>query len=178
MARGTRVKFESKKWKAALMDELSKEQTNRFINYAEDKIGEIGNQIELYSSENNMDRTGNLLDSLCYGVYYKGILKKIGYYRNASSIEDSHLHEYSRPMGRSVNGRFEASNFISNYRASDNCWELFFAIAAPYWGYWEKGFYHSPSGRNMSWSVMTYQFDLIKQDLTPSNVTFSIYRPA
>lgn len=179
MAKVAKVKFESKKWKSAIRNELHSEQTRRLISYAESKINEIGNQIQLYSSENNMDRTGNLLDSLCWGVYYNGKMKKIGYYRDSKAIGDSNLHEYSRPIGRSVNGHFEASQFAANYHANSKGWDIFFAILAPYWGYWEKGgFYHEPSGKVMSWRVMTHHFDIIKHDLHPSAVTFNVYRPS
>lgn len=177
MAKQTRVKFESKKWKMALIREVSKEQTKRLIDYADIKIQDIGDQIQLYLSENNMDRTGNLLDSLCYGVYYNGKLEKSGYYRGTTAVGDSYLHEYSNPVGRSVNGHVEATKVIANYTPSHSGWDIFFAIAAPYWGYWESGFLHKQSGKNLSWKVMTYHFDKVKEDLAPTRVTFSIYRP-
>ncbi len=152
-------------------------QTDRLISYAKDEIFRIGEDISVAPTRNGLDRTGNLLDSLCWAVYYKGALKGHGYYRSPEAIEDSNLHEYTKPMGMSVNGRFMASQFVAEHKASRTGWELFFAIAAPYWGYWEKGFEH-PSGRQFQWFVMTSHYDHVKQDLAPMNVKFKVWIPS
>lgn len=52
-------------------------QTEKLIEYAKEEIVKLGDKIQTYNSRNHMDRTGNLLNSLCWGVAYKGELKVI-----------------------------------------------------------------------------------------------------
>lgn len=173
----TEVIFPANAIKKNILKMVVKEQTERLILYAEERIKKIGDDISVAQTRHNLDRTGNLLDSVCWGVCYGGKLKKYGYYRNETAYEDSHLHEYSRPMGEVVNGREKASMFIAQYKPKiHNGWEVFFAVLAPYWGYWETGFTH-PSGREFHWFVMTSHYDSIASDLKPSAVRFNIYKP-
>lgn len=158
-----------------LIKPLEKEQTLRLIAYAEREVEAIGDDISVYPFANNMDRTGNLLDSLCWGVFFKGDLKKMGYYRPQEAIEDSHLHEWSRPMGMSVNGHFMAQQFLAQYHGFPDGWEVIFAILAPYWGYWEKGHVNVGNGQLQRWHVMTRHYDIVGRDLSPADVTFHIY---
>ena len=153
-----------------MMAHVVREQTNRLIAYAESEIKSIGNDISVAQTRNNLDRTGNLLDSLCFAVYYNGKLQKHGYYRSREALEDSALHEWSRPTGESVDGHLLAQNFIAQYRPKENGWEVFFAVLAPYWGYWEKGFVITHTGTHFEWAVMTSHLDTVKQDLAPSDV--------
>lgn len=178
MARKSKVKFDRTKLVNQMFARLEKVQTERLIGYAQAEMQKIGDYISDYPSDNNLDRTGNLLDSLCWAVFFNGNLKKFGYYRGESAVEDSHLHEYSRPMGESVNGHFMAQQFIANYTPRQRGWELFLAVLAPYWGYWEKGFEHIGNGNFYQWQVMTNHYDNVKQDLKPSEVTFNTYRPS
>lgn len=173
----SKVLFPEKTIGREILNRIVGEQTKRLIDYAESEIKSIGTDIEGYSSTHNMDRTGNLLDSLCWAVFYKGNLKKYGYYRREEAIEDSYLHEYSRNLRKSVNGHFFASQFIANYSPKETGWELIFAIAAPYWGYWEKGHTNAMSNKWQQWSVMTRHYDVVKGDLAPSKVTFNTYVP-
>jgi hypothetical protein len=162
-----------------IFNAVSTEQTNRLIDYAKERIVQIGNDISVAPTRNNLDRTGNLLDSLCWAVYFNGVKKGFGYYRKEEAVENSHLHEYSRPMGKSVNGRAMANDFIGTYSPTrEKGWELFFAVLAPYWGYWEKGFEHKMSNNFFQWSVMTMNYDDVKRDLSPSKVTFHNYIPS
>ena len=154
---------------------MSALQTELLVDYATREIQLIGNDISVFPHANNLDRTGNLLDSLCWGVYYDGNRKKSGYYRASQASEISHLHEYSRPMGKAVSGHYFAQQFIQSYKKKKKKgWEVFFAVLAPYWGYWETGF--ESFGKELRWQVMTRHFDIVKNDLKPSNVTFHIYR--
>lgn len=173
------VKFQDGLYKRSVLAKIAKEQSRRLILYAQSKIQSIGDSINLYNSANNMDRTGNLLDSLCWAVYYKGQRKGFGYYREETAAQDSHLHEWSRPMGVSVNGHVMAQNFVATYVSHyKDGWEIFFAVLAPYWGYWEKGFRMIRNNQTYKWQVMTQHYDVIKQDLAPTKVTFHNYIPS
>ena len=179
MATKTKVIFQGKKWGKEVMKQIVALQTQRLIAYADNMIESIGSSIMAYASPNNMDRTGNLLDSLCYCVYYNGDAKKRGYFRGETAVGDSHLHEWDNPMGMSVNGHVMAQNFLATYNPqTKKGWEIFFAIAAPYWGYWEKGHRNVKSEQYQKWAVMTQHFDVVKQDLTPMNTTFHTYIPS
>ncbi len=177
MARKTQVKFNAKKFGSVLLAQIVKEQTARLVAYAEEEMQRIGNDIAVANTKHNLDRTGNLLDSLCFAVYYNGKRQKNGYYRSETAIEDSYLHEYSKPKGQAVNGHFLAKQFLSSYKPKDSGWEVFFAILAPYWGYWEKGFTHAISNKFFQWQVMTHHFDMVKAELEPANVAFETYIP-
>lgn len=168
--KATKINFPKETIKKQMMAYVVREQTNRLIAYAESEIKSIGNDISVAQTRNNLDRTGNLLDSLCFAVYYNGKLQKHGYYRSRVAVEDSALHEWSRPTGESVDGHLLAQNFIAQYRPKENGWEVFFAVLAPYWGYWEKGFVITHTGTHFEWAVMTSHLDTVKQDLAPSDV--------
>lgn len=171
----SKVVFPQKTIERQIFSKMSALQTERLADYAMREIILIGNDISVFPHANNLDRTGNLLDSLCWGVYFNGKRSKYGYYRPAEASEISHLHEYSRPMGESVSGHYMAQQFIQRYKpTNDKGWEVFFAVLAPYWGYWETGF--ESFGKELRWQVMTRHYDNVKKDLAPSNVTFHIYR--
>lgn len=172
----SKVIFPQKAIERQIFKKMSDLQTERLIEYAMYEIKQIGNDISVFPHANNLDRTGNLLDSLCWGVYFNGDRKKSGYYRAQAASEVSHLHEYSRPMGESVSGHYSAQRFIQGYKpTNEKGWEVFFAVLAPYWGYWETGF-SLRSGKELRWQVMTRHYDIVSRDLKPSNVTFNIYR--
>ena len=174
----TKVKFDAFGVVKEILSKTEEEQTRRLIAYAKEEIQRIGDDISVFPRANSLDRTGNLLDSLCWGVFYKGSLKGFGYYREEQADEDSFLHEYSRPKGMSVNGHFMASQFIANYEPDIiRGWEVFFAVVAPYWGYWEEGFTHPISNDFFQWQVMTNHYDVVKKDLAPSKVEFNTYIP-
>lgn len=164
------------------------EQTRRFIEYAEKKIMELGATIQTYHSRHHMDRTGNLLNSLCWGVAYNHELKGSGFYRDASSIGLSHLHEFYPDFSEAfpVDGHSLAEDYIRLYgkASGEDMWRVWFAILAPYWGYWEKGFRMvSGGGRSgiprsekfVQFAVMSEFHDEISEDLKPSNVKIKIH---
>lgn len=177
-----RVKFNTKAFQNALTKELVEDQTNALLDYARQKILDIGNQIASYASGNHMDDSGNLLDSLCWGVTWKDQLKGYGFYRQQQATEESHLHTW---FGSDISDLFPvyghglARQFIQQFaaKASFKGWQVFFAVLAPYWGYWEEGFkMRTINGeRFMQFSVMTQQYDLIKEDLKPARTRFRVY---
>jgi hypothetical protein len=177
MAGGTRVIFAKKKVEKAILAPIIAEQTRRLIAYAERTIGVIGASINNYHGANHMDRTGTLLDSLCWGVYYGGKAKKVGYYRSSEAYENSHLHEWQTPKGEEIDGHLRAAKFINSYNPQSHGWEVFFAVLAPYWGYWEKGHRNIRNGRFQHFAVMTQYYDVVKKDLSPAKVTFKNYVP-
>ena len=175
----TRVVFAKEKIKKQILNRIVKEQTERLITYAKGEIMSIGASINSYGSAYHMDRTGNLLDSLCWAVYYGGKLKDFGYYRKDEAAGISRLHEWSKPQGQEVDGYLLAEQFITTYTPqTQNGWELFFAVLAPYWGYWEKGHVNVKNGSFQQFAVMTQFHDKVKQDLSPARVTFRTYIPA
>lgn len=182
MKRSHVVGFSAKRIASEMMKVVIEEQNKRLIDYAKDTIIKIGNEIKTFHSRNNMDRTGNLLDSLCWGVSYQGKLIEGGFYRPRKASQDSYLHEwfsgdfnYLYP----VNGHMFAEEYIEKYgNNSHEGWKVFFAILAPYWGYWEKGFtLKSGFGgktRHMQFAVMAQFYDTIKADLKPAKVRYRV----
>ena len=181
------IGFNAKSMAAAMMKNVVAEQNRRLVEYAKEKILAIGNQIQTYHSRNHMDRTGNLLDSLLWGVSYEGKLVEGGFYRDAQARGESYLHEWFSGDVRyliPVNGRQLAQTYMQKYGNNGaKGWRVFFAILAPYWGYWEKGFTMKSGGgdsgiprstRFMQFAVMTQFYDEIKKDLKPARVRFRV----
>lgn len=183
--------------KKDLMDFWVKEQNNRLVSYAERKIRLIGDAIRLFESRNRMDRTGNLLDSLCWVVSYDGKLVASGYYREQPrATKDSYLHELyankqSITEGRGitgdeirglypVHGRALAEDFIKRWgsKSKTNEWMVAFAVLAPYWGYWESGHWNILTKKFEEFKVMTEFYDVVKNDLKPSKVKFYHSKPS
>ena len=185
------------------------EQTNRLISYANKEVLKIGTTINSYNSRHHMDDTGNLLDSLCWGVCYDGQLLQGGYFREQKAKRPSVLHGWTQvelyegggrskwkqiesarkvgvdpfsesDAGEPVNGHALAEEFIRSYsrKCRSKHWMVFFAILAPYWGYWENGFnmVHSVHGNRtysfQKFAVMTQYYDEIGQDLKPAKMSF------
>lgn len=151
------VGFDAAKIKEQMFKNASEEQTRRLVEFAKDEIQVLGNRINSYNGAHHLDRTGNLLNSLCWGVCYNGEMKESGFYRDEainsytnrwgqtrglspSGGSESFLHEWSNPTGEQVVGRKRAERFLQSYKGKEKGWTVFFAILAPYWGYWEKGF--------------------------------------
>ena len=169
-----------KRLASTLLKPIVEEQTELLVEYAKSEIQDIGNVIQTYNSRNNMDRTGNLLDSLCWGVSYNGKMAESGFYRSQKATELSYLHEWFHDNTEPVGGHVLASNFIKRMKnLRHNGWRVFFAILAPYWGYWEKGFnfkgWHGT--RFLQFSVMTSFYDSISEDLKPMKVTLKSEYP-
>jgi hypothetical protein len=190
----SKVIFDAKKLAAEMMKNLSAEQTNRLIEYAKQTILEIGNKIQTYHSRNHMYRSGHLLRSLCCGVSYDGKLVYSGFYGdialkshttwNEANTTNSYLHEWIPEYEAfQIDGRQMAQNYIQRYGhmgSGKGSWRVFFAILAPYWGYWETGFnmVHG-KGKNQKssfhqFAVMTEFYDKVDKDLKPAKVKFEI----
>lgn len=185
--------WDANKMKEQLFAILSAEQNKRLIDYAKGKIVEIGRTIEQYHSAHHMDRTGNLLNSLCWGVSYNGSLIEGGFYRDAvlhnngiDGSSTSYLHEWfggDEKYLEPVDGRQLAEGYLQTYGNNGaKGWRVFFAILAPYWGYWEKGFtMKSKFGAGKSgisgfhqFAVLTYFYDSIKKDLKPARTSLRV----
>lgn len=177
------LKFDKNALAKVMFDNLVEEQTRRLIEYAKTIIIEIGDKIQTYHSANNMDRTGNLLDSLCWGVSYQGKLVGFGFYREQKATSLSYLHEWFRLESEPVGGHVLANNFIKQMgNLAYSGWRVFFAILAPYWGYWEEGFTFRPRGdrnksRYLRFSVMTQFYDRVSKDLSPAKMKFTCKAP-
>lgn len=174
-----------RKWGKKVAKLIADEQCVRLAEYAKEKIQEIGAEIQTYNSINHMDRTGNLLDSLCWGVSYDGKLMDSGFYRGQSATRDSYLHEWMRGDVKyltPVNGHQLAQDYVSKYgNNGTKGFRVFFAVLAPYWGYWEKGFtlksYFGNTSQFRQFSVMTQFYDVVKADLKPMRVRFRVSVP-
>ena len=191
MGKSRVVGFDGNALVKAMMKEVIEKQRQLFVDYAKDKIQAIGNAIKAYHGAHNMDRTGNLLDSLCWGVCYEGKLLESGFYRPAQAHGNSYLHEWFSGDVKSllpVYGRQLAEQYIDKYGNNGaKGWKVFFAILAPYWGYWEKGFRMTheefkPRGKGYSmgirsfyrFAIMTQFYDEIKADLKPARTRFRV----
>ena len=190
----SKVIFDAKKLAAEMMKNLSAEQTNRLIEYAKQTILEIGNKIQTYHSRNHMYRSGHLLRSLCCGVSYDGKLVYGGFYGDIAlkkhttwwekDTTNSYLHEWIPEYEAfQIDGRQMAQNYIQRYGSAgsgNKTWRVFFAILAPYWGYWETGFnmVHGKGKNKKSsfhqFAVMTEFYDKVSKDLNPAKVKFEI----
>ena len=171
-------------------------QTEKLIEYAKEEIMKLGKKIQEYHSQNHMDRTGNLLNSLCWGVCCQGKMKGSGFFRE-ETLQDkgmdrntsSFLHEFF-DNAEEFKGRQMAEEFIENYKGYTEGWTIFFAILAPYWGYWEGGFtmktglkqdeqghWHFTKRLFMHHQAMTYVYDDVRMDLKPKTKHISVYVP-
>lgn len=209
MATKTRLKgFDFSQMRESMLNSVIEEQNRRLIEYAKEEIVFIGNKIYNYHSRNHMDRTGNLLNSLCWGVSYDGKLVSGGFYTSAryntkgpGGTHESYLHEWSTGENGEdygymypVHGRKLATEYIQRYgNNGTKGWRVFFAILAPYWGYWEKGFNMKRGGgvtyagekkyripqttKFMQFAVMTQFYDDVKKDLKPARVRFRVSVP-
>ena len=201
------VNWDTNAMKEQLLQAFIAEQNKRLIDYAKSTILEIGQAVESWHSANHMDRTGNLLNSLCWGVSYNGSLIEGGFYRDAvqhnngiDGSSTSYLHEWfsgDEKYLEEVNGRQLAQDYLETYGNNGaKGWRVFFAILAPYWGYWEKGFtlihggsinpnarkngrlprgYKGARGATFTqFAVMTHFYDRIKNDLKPARTRIRV----
>lgn len=177
-------------------------QTERLVEYAISEVKKIGDKMLTYNNANNLDRTGNLLNSICWGVTYNGEKKARGFYRDAVTHTYTNRWGQERGMGvqggtssflheffggtEEVNGRQRAEEFLESYNGKENGWSVFFAVLAPYWGYWESGFTmrtgggqssSSRSSRFMQFQVMTHIFDDVRTALKPAKTRLTVYVP-
>ena len=203
------VKFNSNALRKDMTERLIQEQTKRLIEYAKEKIIVLGNRISAYHGSHHMDRTGHLLNSLCWGVAYSGELKASGFYRDVMlhnkgvlGTSESFLHEFyphDFMYGYPVDGRERAQRYIEAYGkvSSTGHWRVFFAILAPYWGYWEQGFVQTLglSSKNAGkyqrkgassidsvygskfqrFAVMSELYDEVKEELKPAKVKLKVH---
>ena len=77
-------------------------------------------------------------------------------------------------VGEPVNGHQLAAGYLAkaHSKCKANQWMVFFAICAPYWGYWEEGFNMRIGKRSkfVQFSVMTQFYDSLNADLKPMKV--------
>lgn len=194
MKQGKIIGFNAAKMAEQMMANAVAEQNRRLVEYAKEEIKRLGDMIQTYNSANHMDRTGNLLNSLCWGVTYDGKMIESGFYREekinmyvnrwkqergmgVQGGTESYLHELFKDDMEKVNGRKLAEDFIKSYKGSSHKWKVFFAILAPYWGYWEGGHRDVFTGRFKQFSVMTHIYDDVRRDLSPSETHITVYTP-
>ena len=182
--------------KKQIMENAVAYNNMRLVEYAKETILKIGNKIKTYHSKHNMDRTGNLLNSLCWGVSYKGKFVDGGFFRDAvhnnkgiANTSESFLHEWFSGDEKyliPVDGRQLAEEYLRKVgNTGSTGWKVFFAILAPYWGYWEEGFtmrrgggiIHGSGGKTwkiprtstfMKFAVMAEAYDKVRKDLKPA----------
>ena len=195
MKQGKIIGFNAAKMAEQMMANAVAEQNRRLVDYAKRTIRLLGDAIQMHASRNHMDRSGNLLNSLCWGVAYNGKLIESGFYRDASLKSYTHwqegrttnayLHEWTPDEYQAflVEGRKMAEQYIKRYGAAGSqggYWRVFFAILAPYWGYWEKGFnmvHGIGKTRTTSFhqfAVMSELYDKVGEDLKPMKVKLKV----
>lgn len=209
MKQGKIIGFNAAKMAEQMMANAVVEQNRRLVEYAEQRIIMLGETISSWNSRHNMDDTGNLLDSLCWGVCYDGKMVNSGFYRPQKASTPSYLHgwstvEFADPKrfkkhavgesvknwvsmdaGEPVNGHQLAEAFIENAhtRCKSGEWMVFFAILAPYWGYWEEGFNMKVGFGEQrhtvfqQFAVMTQFYDIVKANLKPARTRIKVYVP-
>lgn len=172
----TRLKFDKKWFRKELMERkklIEAEQTARLIAYAKEEIVKMGNLIQQIIIGQD-ESTGNLLDSLCWGVWHNQKLCGSGYYREQQAEYDSYLHELSLNKV-SVNGRFLAQQFLSEYGSSitvSDGWQIVWGVLAPYYVYWEKGHINVLfGGQFVKFDAMSQRYDHIENVLKPRCTT-------
>lgn len=194
MGKSKVIGFDSKKLEEKLVKNLVNEQTNRLIAYAKEKIVEIAKDIQSHGY--GMDRTGNLLDSLCWVVSYDGHEAGSGFYRSQRASRNSYLHELFSNSQRAIEergisgdeikamypvyGHALAEMFISEHgsKSKKGQWVVYFAILAPYWGYWEVGHQNILTHQYEKFAVMAEFRDKVAKDLKPAEVSFFRSRPS
>lgn len=182
MAKSSLTGWNPETLKKQMMENAVAYNNARLVDYAKETIAKIGNKIKSYHSKNNMGRTGNLLNSLCWGVSYKGKLVEGGFFRDAvlndkgiAKTSESFLHEWFSGDEKyliPVNGRQLAEEYLQKVgNTGSSGWKVFFAILAPYWGYWEEGFNMKANGRPIGFfkfAVMAETYDQVRKDLKPA----------
>ena len=183
MAKSTTIKGLTaylKQFKKDAIDYWVKVQTDNLIEYAKAKIVDIADAIQ--SRGYKMDRTGNLLDSLCWVVSYSGEMKGSGFFRSQTSTRDSYLHErFSSEIYTMfpVYGHALAQDFINRWGTKSNQgeWMVAFGILAPYWGYWEVGHENTLTGQYEKFAIMAEFYDKVTKDLHPAKTRYIRSRP-
>ena len=186
----SQVRFDKQALFNEMFNTFANEQTLRLIEYAKEKIIKIGDRIQTYHSRNNMFRTGNLLNSLCWYVSYDGDMQSNGFYKEESyrnrgigGGNESWLHEFTPDTSENVYGRQLANEYLSRHQSgNEKGWKVSFAVLAPYWAYWEQGFVmksHFGGGSQfLKFAVMSEFFDDLRTELKPyKKVTFTISTP-
>lgn len=179
----TRLRFQKAKFHKELMKqkhEIDKLQTSKFVDFAEEETTKIAQLLV------DWEDTGNLLDSLCWGVWHNKKLVRRGYYRKQPMAQlDSYLHELSPDRTISINGRFLADQFLAQYNPTiESGWEVVWGILAPYWAYWEGGHFNVLIGDSVQFFAMSQRYDHIKDVFEPTSngyikctVDFAINKP-
>ena len=166
-----RVRFNKGEFRKELLKrktEYERLQTEKLIAYAKEQIVLMAAEIEqiITSQDGN---TGNLLDSLCWGVWHNKHKKGLGYYRETQAIEDSYLHEFSPAIRESVNGHFLAEQFLAQYQSNltiTDGWQVVWGVLAPYYAYWEAGHTNRLfGGQFVQFTAMSQRYDHIKAEL-------------
>ena len=165
-----RLRFNKNEFRKELMQRkkvYEEEQTLRLISYAKEQIILMGSEIQqIISSQDGS--TGNLLDSLCWGVWHNKKNRGMGYYREPQAMEDSYLHEFSQNR-ESVNGRFLAQQFLAQYQSNltlTSGWQVVWGVLAPYYAYWEAGHINKLyGGQFVQFTAMSQRYDHIKAQL-------------
>ena len=109
-------KFNARQLRWELWERFVAEQTKLFIDYARNEIKRIGARFEAHYSANNLDRTGNLLDSLVWGVSFNGKLQDYGFYREQTASTFSTLHEWSTVTWQDNKGHYTDGGQRINYQ--------------------------------------------------------------
>lgn len=183
--------FNAKEMIKEIVNPIIDEQTRLFIDYAKENVNTIAKGIQSYGY--SMDRTGNLLDSLCWVVSYNGKMVGSGFYRETQATRDSYLHELFNTKALElmseyfpVFGHALAEDFIERWgkKSEQGQWVVAFGILAPYWGYWEVGHQNVLTGRKngierefKKFAVMAEFFDKVTEDLKPAKTAFYRSRP-
>lgn len=162
----TRVVFNSKKLKEAMLKNVVDEQTERLVTYAREEL------YEMIVTRDFKSRTFNLADSYVWAVYYNGKKKKSGYVGAKMANKKSLLHEWSKDPSRRipVEGRKEAREFLKSFEntlSKDGGWVCVWAACAPYAEYLDPA---AGNTRTNNFFVISQRYDHIKETFEPKGV--------
>lgn len=170
----TRVRFSKIEFRKELMKHkklIEAEQTARLIAYAKEEIVKMGELIAQNVISGQDETTGNLLDSLCWGVWFKRKRMGSGYFREPQASEESYLHELSPQNRQSVNGHALAQQFLREYGdgiTQNDGWHIVWGVLAPYYVYWEQGHINVlRGGEFVKFDAMSQRYDHIENVLKP-----------
>lgn len=178
-------KFTRDKFRKDLMKRkklYEEQQTARLLAYAQEQVMLMGDEIkQIITSQDGS--TGNLLDSICWGVWHNKKSVGKGYYnKEITATEYSYLHEFNPSIRESVSGRYLAQQFLEQYQANivtDKGWQMVWGVLAPYYAYWEAG--HTNilrGGQFVQFTAMSQRYDHIRQALEPKcRVHFEVTVP-
>jgi len=141
-------------------DARVRQQTAKLCVYASEMMKKINAFREAGMVNPSGDWTGNLGDSLCWIVYYKGQIQKSGYAREQAFAQEA---QYDSDVSGDIWGRKLADDFIRSHNPSaTKGWEVVWAATVNYASKLEKGISDVYGGIKLK--IVSQVFDQVVDD--------------